>query len=227
MNQRCAKERKYNDSNRRQHYFAFKLKENWGLNFCSEHLCVPKHNHITKWHHTKWCISLNTTITNHQPYAPMFILKTLTGSPFFLILHCLNLMRHPWSAQRNCRWKGWEARSDISRCQAGFGFMIRSVFLLDFGCFCVFVSPPATFDDLQCRPQLGSSVVALSSSARSSWWTGRKDRSSVLRWGYSQSVWAVYRYIKITDCLYRKERKGERLLCMRTLERVINLVIEQ
>lgn len=48
MNQRCAKERKYNDSKRRQHYFAFKLKENWGLNFCSEHLCVPKHNHITK-----------------------------------------------------------------------------------------------------------------------------------------------------------------------------------
>lgn len=48
MNQRCAKERKYNDSNRRQHYFAFKLKENWGLNFCSEHLCVPKHIHITK-----------------------------------------------------------------------------------------------------------------------------------------------------------------------------------
>lgn len=143
MNQRCAKERKYNDSNRRQHYFAFKLKENWGLKFCREHLCVPKHIHITKMTSYKMM-----HFTKHYHHKSSLVranlyFENLNRKPFFfLILHCLNLMRHPWSAQRNCRWKGWEARGDTSRCLAGFGFMIRSVFLLDFGCFCVFVSPP-------------------------------------------------------------------------------------
>lgn len=134
-----------------------------------------------KWHHTKWCISLNTTITNHQPYAQIFILKTLTGNPFFLILHCLNLMRHPWSAQRNCRWKGWEARGDTSRCQAGFGFMIRSVFLLDFGCFCVFVSPPPP--SMIYNADLSLARRSLRSHPLRAPADGRGERTEAVYWG--------------------------------------------
>lgn len=225
MNQRCAKERKYNDSNRRQHYFAFKLKENWGLNFCSEHLCVPKHIHITKMTSYKMM-----HFTKHYHYKSSTVranlyFENLNRKPIFFLSY--TAWRHPWSAQRNCRWKAWEARSDISRCQAGFGFMIRSVFLLDFGCFCVFVSPPPP--SMIYNADLSLARRSLRSHPLRAPADGRGERTEAVYWGeatVNQSELFIA-ISKITDCLYRKERKGERLLCLRTLERVINLVIEQ